>query len=499
MTTPSADTAKPPRVPGFDTGRLLGFGASGEVWAATDSGSGAPVALKVLRAGAEADSALRESTLLRRLDHPHVVRLIDVVECGGGPVLVLERAAGGSLAALVGARGPLDPGEVVTMLAPLAGALADLHERGLVHGDVSPGNVLFADDGRPLLADLGVATLLGLPADAYGTPGFSDPSTSAAPVPDGDVHALAAVGWFALTGQAPPPVDLRPPLVATAPGTPGALADVVEAGLDARPDRRPGATTFAARVFDAVPAEPVRLVPTDPMAVAAEVVTHRLRTQVRSAPAPDAVLSPPWWRRRVAVGALAGVLVAALAGVALADRWAGRPSPADSATTAGPTGTESSATESSAPGPSAPGPAGASSGPGARSLGEPTLDPASAVEPISRLRAEAFATGEAAPLLSASAQGSPALAADLQLLADLTAAGLVLDGLSFDVAAPEVLQAAADEARVRVVVTTGAHRRLRPADGVVVAQVPESEPVASELALRVVDGAWRVQEVLTGP
>ncbi|MFZ5872003.1 MAG: protein kinase domain-containing protein, partial [Actinomycetota bacterium] len=125
-----------PRVPGYRTDRLLGFGGTGEVWAAVTEDGGEPVALKVLRVPEEeTDRLLRETALLRRVDHPHVVRLRTVARVPGhGPVLVLDRALGGSLGALVSARGPLDVGEVVTVLTPLAGALADLHERGLVHG-----------------------------------------------------------------------------------------------------------------------------------------------------------------------------------------------------------------------------------------------------------------------------------------------------------------------------------------------------------------------------
>ena len=467
-TEPVSDPARPPRVPGYDTGRLLGFGSTGEVWAGVDSQTGNPVALKVLRGGADGPQAWRESAVLRRIDHPHVVRLIDVVEGDSGLVLVLERAAGGSLAALVGARGGLDPGEVVTVLTPLAGALAELHERGLVHGDVSPGNVLFADDGRPLLGDLGVASLLGVPGDAHGTPGYADPAavTGTAPTPAGDMHALAAVGWYALTGQTPPPRDQRPPLLPTVPGTPAALAALVESGLDVRPDHRPGAVGFAAASFDAAPAVPVRLVPTDPGAAAAEVVTHRLRAAVQ-APAPirERPRRRPWWRPWGVV-ATAVVLVAAAAALGVALSWpsaegvpASSVEPTPEATVAG-------------------------------------LDPASAVAGLSQLRAQAFAEGRTEPLLSASVPSSPALAADLSLAADLTARGLLLDGLAFAVGPVEVIEADDGHARVRVVVTTGAHRQLRVSDGAVVAEVPASEPVTSELRLQVVDGAWRVAEVL---
>ncbi|HZI96928.1 MAG TPA: serine/threonine-protein kinase [Actinomycetales bacterium] len=466
-TQPTADPARPPGVPGYVTGRLLGFGASGEVWAATTETTGASVALKVLRCadgGADAEAAVRESALLRRVDHPHVLRLIDVVEVGRQTVLVLERAGGGSLAALVGTRGPLDPGEVVTMLTPIASALADLHGRGLVHGDVSPGNVLFADDGRPLLGDLGVAALLGLPGDVHATPGYGDPASAVGvPSPAGDVYSLAALGWFALTGQPPPPVERRAPLATLVPGTPHALSALVEASLDRVPGRRPSAAAFAVASFDAVPAVPVRLVPTDPTAAAAEVVTHRLRAAVTPAPAPRERPRRRWWRHPLlAVGAVALVLAGGATAALVATGDAG----------------------------SSPPPVAEAAPPDA------VADPASAVAPLSELRARAYATGDSAPLTAANAEGSPALAADLSLLADLGARDLVLEGLSFDVSQVEVIDAGDGQARVRVTVVTGAHRQVRTSDGSVVADVPASDPVTSVLRLAVVDGAWRVAEVL---
>ena len=173
-----------PAVPGYATHTLLGFGSHGEVWLGEDLVSGERVALKIGRppgAGPPGDAAealAHEVALLSRLADEHVVRLHRVVETAdGGHALVLEYAAGGNLGTLVVARGPLDPGEVSTLVVPLAQTLERLHARGLVHGDLSPGNVLLAADGRPLLSDLGVSRVLGTRTGAeHGTPGFTDPA-----------------------------------------------------------------------------------------------------------------------------------------------------------------------------------------------------------------------------------------------------------------------------------------------------------------------------------
>ncbi len=197
------------QVPGYDAVELLGYGSGGEVWLARDRATGTPVALKRLRPGADLGARhrlRREAAALAGVDHPHVVRLRTVVGDGDGLVLVLDLASGGSLARLLATRRRLQPGEVVTLAVPLAQALAAVHVQGLVHGDVTPANVLFDGDGRPLLSDLGVARLLGAgPGAPHGTRGFLDPAVlaGATPGPASDVHGLAATCLAALSGTAP--------------------------------------------------------------------------------------------------------------------------------------------------------------------------------------------------------------------------------------------------------------------------------------------------------
>ena len=140
-----------PVVPGYTLETRLGRGGSGEVWRAVPRRGGAPVAIKVLVAGDPGRQA-REAVLLGQLDHPHLVRLLEVVHQprrGGAArvALVLELLAGGSLAGVLGLRGRLRPGEVVTALAPIAAAVAHAHEHGIVHGDLSPGNIVFTSEG----------------------------------------------------------------------------------------------------------------------------------------------------------------------------------------------------------------------------------------------------------------------------------------------------------------------------------------------------------------
>jgi hypothetical protein len=488
-----------PLVDGYRTGRLLGFGSSGEVWSARAVDSGELVALKVLSPErADPSRVLRETSVLRRLDHPHVVRLRAVTQTAQGEaVLVLDRALGGSIGALVGARGALDVGEAVTVLAPLAGALADLHERGLVHGDVAPGNVLFQESGVPQLADLGLASIIGEPppGDVHGTAGYTDPArlAGAPPSPASDVYALAAVGWLALTGRAPQPPGERPPLVTVAPHVPRDLALALEEALAVDPQARPTARELAVRCFDAAPAAPVRLVPTDPGAAPAEVVTHRLRAAVAAASSADApgavrgrhrrVDTAAWvtWRR----GSLVGLLVVAVAAAVLLYVLSPDAPPAEAAP------------QSAAPAATATvGPV----TPTAATVPDPvdralrSDDPVAAVPALAWLRAQAFASGDRALLERAATREGPALVDDLDRLEQLVDAGVVLAGLAFDVRRVEVLSRDADRAVVEATVVALPHRQQR-ADGTVVAQMAAAPERTSRLVLQRGDAGWQVDSV----
>jgi hypothetical protein len=495
--------AKAPQVPGYTTGRLLGFGGAGEVWSATDDTTGARVALKLLSLRPDsAQRVLRESTLLRRIEHPHVVRLRAVVQMDETSLaLVLDHAPGGTLSALVGARGALDPGEVVTILSPLAGALADLHARGVVHADVTPGNVLFAEDGRPLLSDLGIAALVGVQdPDRQGTPGYTDPAVlaGAGPTPSTDVFGLCATGWFALTGRPPQPAGTRPPLIPLAPHTPSALAALVERGLDPSPHRRPDAAHLAVRFFDAAPAAPVRLVPTDPGAAAAEVVTHRLRAQAPPAQNHVDDDTHPSRRRRLAL--VAGAAALLVGGASAVTFGVGALRADEGAARAAAAPTRSLSAEALAP-PTATGTPARPMPTRPPGVPQEVLDlmadpaPERAVVALADLRATAFATGRREPLELANVPQSPSLAGDVAILEALEQQGIRLKDLTFDIVAVDTVSASANEAVLAVEVVTGKHQRVRAEDGSVVDEQAAGGPQASTLTLRRIDGFWRVSEV----
>ncbi len=295
----SRELEQPPDVPGYLIEAPLGRGASAEVWSARSCSDGRRVAVKVVALqansadsrtpGTQPDAAAAELAVLRGIHHPHVLELIDDIRLADGRMaFVLELASGGSLARVVRARGYLTVGETVTVVSTLATTLRDVHDSGVTHADLAPGNVLFHLDGRPMLADVGLARIAGVAAHAEGgTPGFVDPAVVAgAPAgPMADVYGLGALGWLCLTGAAPRPALLRRPLAETHPSVPDQLAALLEAALDPDPLRRPSPVELAHGVFQAAPAEPVRLAgDSDP----AEQLTHRLRALAAADPRPPA-------------------------------------------------------------------------------------------------------------------------------------------------------------------------------------------------------------------
>ncbi|MGP0221583.1 serine/threonine protein kinase [Paenarthrobacter sp. NCHU4564] len=285
-----------PGIPGFSLSRKLGQGGSSAVWLAVRDSDQARFAVKCLLeerstvppdAGYRAEAAaLREFGIMSLVQHDHLLKVHGLVqqEVDGTekPVLLMDYAAGGSVAGLVQSRGSLRVGETVTILTPMAQVLEYLHGQGTVHGDVSPGNILFTAEGKPLLGDLGIAAMVGdaPTSQDVGTPGFAD-STVTEPEEQGflrpsrDIHALAAVGWFCLTGSPPEGPEVRPPLSLLVPEVPRGLVTVLEAGLDPDPAVRPSAREFTTAVYRSAAAEPVDLVGSVHPSVIPELLTQR--------------------------------------------------------------------------------------------------------------------------------------------------------------------------------------------------------------------------------
>ena len=261
-------------VDGYEIEGLLGAGPTGETWLARDVTSGAQVALHRLspRDAGSLDQARRLVERLGALDHPHVRRIRELIPYDDELVFVLDNLEGGSLEQLLLVRGILDPGELVTTAATVAGALAAAHERGLVHGALTPDAIQFTADGTPIVADIGFSALT-TPADAspsgsYADPGEPDESEA---TPAGDVYSLAAICYAALTGLVPRAGEQPRPLHQVAPGVPPGLAHAIQAGLQSAWDMRPHMSQFGPLLEGASRPVPVRLPDGTPEAIPDEM------------------------------------------------------------------------------------------------------------------------------------------------------------------------------------------------------------------------------------
>ncbi|USQ77516.1 serine/threonine-protein kinase [Ornithinimicrobium cryptoxanthini] len=282
------------RIPGYDLLGRIGAGASAQVWRARRIADDLDVALKVVPTGAgEVSDALREAGILARMRHQHVIHLFDVLPVpgeGGRPAavaLAMELADGGSLGDVLAAREHLTPGELVTVCSPVASALAELHRAGVVHGDVSTGNVLFRSDGMPLLSDLGASRIAGdRRGQVSGTDGMVAPEVleGFTPSAESDIYAVGALAWRCLVGEVPGWVGTRGDLAELRPELPLALVELVTNCLAADPSDRPEAEELAVALFAVARPEPIELAPgADPAAG----LTQRIRADVRADPDAD--------------------------------------------------------------------------------------------------------------------------------------------------------------------------------------------------------------------
>ncbi|WP_427383911.1 protein kinase domain-containing protein [Janibacter sp. G56] len=191
----------------------LGQGGMGVVHLALDP-HGKAVAIKVMRAHVAADAdararLAREVETLGRIKDPRVAAVLDADVDADHPYIVTRYVPGPALDTVVGDGGPMPPAALLSLGKGLAGALHAIHEAGVVHRDVKPGNVLLLDDD-PVLIDFGIAHLrdssrLTMTGLVMGTPGYLAPE-----VVEGDEVSEATDWWgwaatlaFAASGRPP--------------------------------------------------------------------------------------------------------------------------------------------------------------------------------------------------------------------------------------------------------------------------------------------------------
>jgi serine/threonine protein kinase/WD40 repeat protein len=266
-TTEGPENAIVPAFRGYEVLEEIGFGGAGVVYRARQLETNRIVALKVLSAGIHAGAVQRarfraEAELIARLQHPNIVQIYEAGEHDGCPYLVLEFIGGGSLRdRLQGV--PQPPRAASRFLEEIARALQAAHAAGIVHRDLTPGNVLFTGDareretrpgidvGQPKISDFGLAKSLGADAasesghrtmtgDVIGTPAYMSPEQARGETgaigPATDIYSLGAILYELLTGRPPhrgvTTVETLQRVVSSEPVTPSRLQPGLDADLE---------------------------------------------------------------------------------------------------------------------------------------------------------------------------------------------------------------------------------------------------------------------------
>jgi eukaryotic-like serine/threonine-protein kinase len=221
-TTRAATVRVPPdrfgsvRIRGYRCERRLALGGSSTVYLAEHLATGERRVLKIFRqvpdlveGGTTFERFLREYELVAHLRHPNIARIHDIGVADDHLFLSMEFFAGGDLRARM--RHPLEPTAALSYLRQMAAALGALHEVGVLHRDVKPGNVLLRDDGSVAFIDFGLARQLRLESDItgagtiFGTPHYMSPEQGhGLPLDErSDLYSLGVMFHEMLTGQKP--------------------------------------------------------------------------------------------------------------------------------------------------------------------------------------------------------------------------------------------------------------------------------------------------------
>jgi len=207
----------------------IGRGGMGKIYHAEHTGYGVDVALKVLepelaRKRRDVLRFLREVRVASQLDHPHIVRVLDVGFSGDVYYYAMEKLPAHSVGDEVREFGPMPEDAVMGVGLQVSSALARMHELGFLHRDVKPDNILFADRERVKLIDFGLACAvdderLTREGAFVGTPGYVAPENIAYyqdPLPPADIYGLGVTLYFAASGVEPFPGQRAPTAVIAA-------------------------------------------------------------------------------------------------------------------------------------------------------------------------------------------------------------------------------------------------------------------------------------------
>jgi serine/threonine-protein kinase len=312
------------RIRDYVLGEKIGQGGMGEVWSAVHEVLQRPVAIKGMVSQVAADPKLRERFLQEaraqaRLQHPRIIGVTDAFQVDGVDYLVMPLVQGRSLAdRLAEARGPLPPAEALRIAVDVLDALEAAHQRGIIHRDVKPSNILLDQEGRAYLTDFGIALLVGQDrltqtGITLGTPFYMSPEQIRSPLTidqRSDVYSASCVIYEMLAGRPPftgtegkgntdfvileSHLQRRPePIRTWNPLVPAALDEAILRGLAKEPHQRYGGCGELRQALDAAMAAP-KLPPPPPQPQAPpSLYTQPVPPQVPSLPMPVAPTPAP--------------------------------------------------------------------------------------------------------------------------------------------------------------------------------------------------------------
>lgn len=202
------------QIPGYIIERRIGSGAMATVYLAVQKALERHVALKLMSSSLSSDSTFRErfvkeGRIIAQLNHPNIVTIFDIGLAGANYYMAMEYLQGDTLKERMNT--PLPPDQAVAVVSRIASALGYAHKRNFVHRDVKPGNILFREDGTPVLTDFGIAKALGDSTQmtqaglTIGTPSYMSPEQALGKPIDArcDLYALGVVFYEMLTGAKP--------------------------------------------------------------------------------------------------------------------------------------------------------------------------------------------------------------------------------------------------------------------------------------------------------
>lgn len=206
------------QIPGYKIRRKLGAGAMASVFLGRQLSLDRSVAIKVLPKKFSTNVQFierfyKEGQAAARLNHPNIVQAFDVGQAGEFHYFVMEYVDGKTVYDVIRKQGKFSEKDATSIIRQMALALQHAHERGLIHRDVKPKNIMLTKDGVPKLADMGLARAVSdkeaaeaEKGRAFGTPYYISPEQIRGKIdigPQADIYALGATFYHMATGQVP--------------------------------------------------------------------------------------------------------------------------------------------------------------------------------------------------------------------------------------------------------------------------------------------------------